>query len=497
VASELDLPGYRAAAETFYFEVEREHYLQGSGQKAELELEPIYARHAGLFSLDRVARFRAAAQAAGGETARGLRNLGQFALDGLLEAETRPQVEEVARLESSLEVEVGGRSIPYRQVVIEQSNEPDPRARAELAEASDRLLASRINPLLREALDRSHAICRELGWDGYAAAYEELRGLGFEALGARVAKLMRATRPGYADVLAPQLERAGLPPFDQLSRADIARFRRAGAFDDGFDRGRLTESFGRTLSGLGIELSEQRNVHLDIEPRPTKSPRAFCSPLRVPAEVYLVIAPSGGREDYAALMHEGGHTEHYANVSDELAFEHRYLGDNAVTESFAFLFEHLIESPAWLEARLGISEPQDSIAYARALRLLFVRRYAAKLVYERELHAAAADLDAMPGRYAELLCDAVGVDDWPSEQWLADVDQGFYVVCYLRAWALEIHWRRALEERFGVSWFDRPEAGRWLRELWREGQRLPAEELLAKTLGEQLDFAPLAAELLG
>ena len=58
----------------------------------------------------------------------------------------------------------------------------------------------------------------------------------------------------------------------------------------------------------------------------------------------------------------------------------------------------------------------------------------------------------MPGRYAELLGDATRIR-WPQAAWVSDVDAGFYVACYLRAWALETHWRRALRERFGERWF--------------------------------------------
>ena len=102
----------------------------------------------------------------------------------------------------------------------------------------------------------------------------------------------------------------------------------------------------------------------------------------------------------------------------------------------------------------------------------------------------------MPGRYAELLTEAIRVP-WPRASWLADVDGGFYAACYLRAWALETHWRAALEERFGSRWFASPEAGEWLRSLWRHGQRLDAAELLAETLGGELDLAVMAAELAG
>jgi hypothetical protein len=85
---------------------------------------------------------------------------------------------------------------------------------------------------------------------------------------------------------------------------------------------------------------------------------------------------------------------------------------------------------------------------------------------------------------------------WSAESWLTDVDEGFYAACYLRAWALEARWRRALQERFGEAWFDERRAGEWLREIWRGGQRLDADELLAEHVGpEPLDVAALAEEV--
>jgi hypothetical protein len=101
----------------------------------------------------------------------------------------------------------------------------------------------------------------------------------------------------------------------------------------------------------------------------------------------------------------------------------------------------------------------------------------------------------MPARYAELLGGSTRVG-WRWESWLADVDPGFYVACYLRAWALEVDWRRELVGRFGERWFSRREAGDWLRGLWAEGQRLDADRLLAETVGGSLGFDRLASELI-
>jgi hypothetical protein len=488
----MDLSPYRERAEQFLEEIDREYYLHLSGQKADLELEPIYERHAGLFARQAVEELRELASGADGDEGRRRRYLLQFALDGLLGEATRAEAEESARLEATLEVSVNGSTIPYRQVPVEQANESDASRREALEVASKSLLAERLNPVHREALERSHTLCRELGWPSYADAYAELRGLDFAALQEQTAAVLARTEASYASTVDPELQRAELPALGKLRRSDIPRFFRAPELDAGFPAEELVPSLARTVGGMGIDLEGQANVHLDTEPRPTKSPRAFCSPLKVPDEVYLVIAPVGGREDYAALFHEGGHTEHYAHVAGTLPFEFRYLGDNAVTESFAFLFDHLTEDEAWLR-EMGI-DAKPVISHAKAVQLIMLRRYCAKLAYERELHGSGSGLDAMPERYAGLLSEATRVT-WPSENFLFDVDAGFYVVCYLRAWALEAMWRRSLRERFDEAWFQQPEAGAWLRELWSEGHRLPAEELLSEALGEELSFEPLIAEL--
>jgi hypothetical protein len=498
MAPALDLDTYRSEAESFCEELDREHYLHLAGHKRELEVEPVYERHGELFSTRAVAQLRAAADAAEarGDDARRIGYLLDFAVHGHIGLATAAEQARLAELEADLEVSVDGSSIPYRAAPVEQANEPDADRRAQISEARDALLADRLNPIHLEALERSHALARELGWGSYREMCGELRGVDLEALAAQACEFLRATEGAYPRVLGPELEAAGLAEIGRLRRSDLARFFRAPDLDGAFEADRLVSSFAETMSGLGIELERQSNVHLDTESRPTKSPRAFCAAPRVPGEIYLVISPVGGRDDFAALFHEGGHAEHYANTRAEIAFEYRRLGDNSVTESFAFLCEGMTSNPDWLRVRLGVRDAEPIARHVRASRLVYLRRYAAKLDYELTLHDAAPDLKAMPELYSALLGDVVRVH-WPTASWLDDVDPGFYAACYLRAWALEAIWRRALAERFGRAWFAEPAAGEWLRGLWRNGQRLRADELLAETLGEELDFTALAGEFSG
>ena len=151
-------------------------------------------------------------------------------------------------------------------------------------------------------------------------------------------------------------------------------------------------------------------------------------------------------------------------------------------------------NPAWLRARLGIEDATAIAEQARAAKLIYLRRYAAKLGYELELHDEPPALDPLREVYARRLSGALHVD-WPGGSWLSDVDAFFYAACYIRAWALETHVRRVLGERFGEQWFDEREAGDFLKGLWKDGQRLSADELLGELTGEQLDFSALLEDL--
>lgn len=493
----MDLDAYRHDAETFTYALNLEFYRHYAGLQDSFELEPIYDRHRRLFGREAVEALRE--QLAGapddGDERRRARMLLDFAVEGYVGEATKAVETELAQTEAALTIELDDRRLRFREASVVQANEADAATRAEIEHALLAAITDPLGPRYRELIERQHACAAELGWSSYADMCEECKGVDLTHLARQTADFAAATATSYPRVLEPELRRTLGIGLDQLRRADLPRFFRAADQDRRFPADRLTQSFIDTMRGLGIDVTTQRGVTLDLDSRPNKSPRAFCAPVRVPGEVYLVVAPIGGRDDYAAMFHEGGHLEHAANVDPGLPFEFRHLGDNSVTETYAFLIQHLVDDSEWLERHLGVDDPSELIAYARATRLLYMRRYAAKLAYERELHGTyAAGPGGVANRYAELLGTALQID-WPTETYLADVDPGFYCSCYLRAWALETHLRAHLRDRFGPAWFESDQAGEVLRQLWRDGQRLSAEELLGELTGKPLDFGVVFEDL--
>jgi hypothetical protein len=480
VLTQRELDDYRGRADRFIAALNEEYYLHYAGLKDSLDLEPIYDEFAELTSLEQANRIGAAV-----DGDRRIRELWRFACQGYLGNLTRQHEERSAEIEAGLKATVDGEEIPYRLIRPTIANEPDRDKRQRLEYARNALTEEHLLPLQVDVMGVERVAVRELGAPNYAELHRRL-GFRLDELAERARTFLAETEPMFeesADSLFRERVGVGLA---EAKRWDVARLFRAPVWDTAFPGDRMLPALEATLADLGIHLNAQENVELDVEQREKKTPRAFCSPIEVPQRVVLVIQPVGGVDDWRALFHEAGHTEHYAHTSADLAMEDRRLGDFAVTEGWAMLIEHLVQDAAWLNRRLDVPRAGQFVAEGATALLYLVRRYCAKLLYEIELFEAE-DPVPLKTRYVELLSDALKIE--PSEtDYLADVDAGFYVTAYVRAWAFEAQLTRFFREKFGTTWFTQRSAGSLLRELWSEGQRLTADELLKELTSAEIDL---------
>jgi hypothetical protein len=469
-------------------ELDEEYYLHFAGLKETLDLQPIYERHGELTTLDTAQGLGATVD---GDRQR--RELWRFASEGYLGNLTREHAEREARLEAELTAELDGDTIPFRMLRPTIANEPDRNRRRALDGLRTELTEEHLNPIHLDAARTMREGVRALGASTYLELYRDRFGMALEDLAEQCRAFLADTERLWEDA-GDRLfrERAGVS-LSEAERWDTPRVFRATEWDAQFPADRMLPALEGTLADLGIDLNAQENVHIDVEQRPLKTPRAFCAPIEVPDKVMLVIQPMGGPDDWRALFHEAGHTEHFAHTSRDLSVEDRRLGDNAVTEGWAMLLQHLTDEPAWLTRRLDFPRPDEFAAEGSSGLLFFVRRYCAKLLYELEFHAAD-DPTTMRTRYVELLGDALKIEPSPTD-YLGDIDAGFYVSSYLRSWAFESQLREFLREEFGSDWFARREAGSLLRELWELGQKPTAEELLKDVTGQTLEMASVAQRI--
>lgn len=307
--------------------------------------------------------------------------------------------------QAEAKVKVNGKEIPFRQIAVLISNEKDQSQRRQLYTAQDGFLDS-LNVIYKAMEDFYHSQAKELGYSSYNEFAEDLKSIDLESFKPVVQDFLDKTKGIYEKLLAEFLQKNLKLTPNNFYRFDVAALLRAGGFDKYFPKEKLISTVKATYLGLGIDMDKQPNLKIDSEEREKKNPRAVCFAVDVPQDVRLSIKPIGGVQDYAALFHEMGHGQHFANANEKI-WEFRYLGNNTVTENYAFMSEYFLSEPGWLTEYTGMPEP-DKKEFLKAQvfgRLLLVRRYCAKFLYELELHSQNPNAAKI---YADFLSSAMG-----------------------------------------------------------------------------------------
>jgi hypothetical protein len=471
------LEEYRQQLAQFNEALMREYFLHYSGQKETLELEPVYDRFSDLFTLDTIGELRRLLDdtPAHFKTKRqGIKLLIGFAEEGFIEQSIRQLTEDLAAQESRATLRYNNQEIPFYRATDQLAHEPDPAARRSLNQRRIEVITGG-NQLRAERLHQMHACSSALGYQNYTHMISTQQGINLTSLGEKFARFLRATDEFYLTSLERTLPAITGVQVTNADRADLNYFLQLQRYAESFPEDGVIAAYRETLRGLGIDVDKQRNVSIDDARRPGKHPRAFCAPIRIPEEIKLSINIIGGPSDYETILHEGGHAQHFAWTSPVLAEEFKYAGDNAVTEGFAFLFHYLVLDPLWLGDVIRFYRPSAFVKLCTLHKLLYLRRYAAKLNYELVLHSTE-DLDQASYTYAELLTPATKFRYQP-EEFLFDTDDGFYTANYLRAWLFEAQLREYLKTRFGRRWWKQRAAAECLIDLWNTGERYTAEEL--------------------
>jgi hypothetical protein len=497
----LSLERLRRDGEIFMTEISREYYLAHSGQKPTAELQPIYAKYESVLGPESLAltldAFRRAAE--GSEERRGARLL----VDWQAESQSARQLagldEREIDWEGSAIVNVAdGRNIEYQAAAIEISNATDRAERLRIEKARAELVARELAPMRRERFQREREITEELELaSNYNATFELLSGVSLSALRAECEAFLRDTQAMWDDTLPNFLKRGlGIAP-GEATRGDALALFRAREFDRHFPPTAMEDSITGQVREMGVDPLADGRIILDTGEREGKRSRAFCSAVRVPQEVYLVLRPHGGQTDWNTFLHELGHALHFAYMRPTLPFEYRWLGDNSITEGYAMLFDHLMQDAGWLTRYTALGAPAVS-TFLRSggfEELHFLRRYCAKLIYETQLYGGDVPWDALPDLYVDRLTTATTFRYNHADAFV-DVDPRYYAARYLRAWQLQALITETLIGRYDTDWWRNPRAGPWIvDELFGEGQRELAHEQAQRVAGKSLSFAPLVRSI--
>ncbi|MGZ3462821.1 MAG: hypothetical protein ACXWMP_04900 [Gemmatimonadaceae bacterium] len=499
--SVLDLQRLRAEGQAFMEKISLETYLAYAGLKPAAELQSIYKEYEDVLGEEALDLTLDAFRSSSENTDD--RRSAQALLDWEIESQAAKPLaaldeREIEWENSAIIHSPDGRVIPYQAAPIEIANTSDRTLRLALDQARAKLVKEEHAPLRLERLQREKEYIESLDIAGdYNASFEAVSGISLSGLATSCERFLRDTDSMWEDTLPQMLKQSLGIKSSEAKRADALALFRASEFDDAFPANEMESVMRRQVLEMGIDPTAAGRIIFDLGAREGKRSRAFCSPVRVPEEVYLVLRPHGGQSDYNTFLHELGHALHYGYASPDLPFEFRWLGDNSVTEGYAMLFDHRMQDKGWLLRYTGLGTNRVG-KYLRAAafeELHFLRRYCAKLLYERTLYSGEVPWSELPDLYVSLLGKATGFE-YNAADAFVDVDPRYYSARYLRAWQLQSVLNEELTARFDVDWFRNPTAGPWMAgELFSQGQRESAEEIATRAGAGTLTFQPLVSRI--
>jgi hypothetical protein len=468
------------------------------GEKEVSEQAAIFERYRDLFSRTQLDALRDAEDAASPEERERLYRLRKQCEGGLVAQELVEQSDELENAELAARVRFRDDELPLRAAQAQLAVIEGYADREELGTRTFDVSAT-LNDRRRALVQAGEELSAELsGEPDPVRRNEEEKGISLRVLADTLTAASGRLDGRFSDLRRRWFDRLLGPERDERPHHyHMSYVRRLSPLEHTYTKERATEICLATLRDLGFDLAAQPNIRQDLEDRPQKSPRACVIPSDPPAVVHLITRAQGGLHDYQAFLHEAGHALHFAGVDPSLPYTFRLLArDYALTEIYSYIVEAVTHEPEWHARYFGLSEEQaaENAEAVVFLEALLYRRYAAKLEFELEFWGRFSDDGGTPAGYAERLSAATGVV-YRSDNYLADMDAGFYSADYLRAWIRCAQLRRYLISNVGPDWWRRPETGEFLRPLFAEGTRPTSEDIAGRLGYEPLDTAPLLAEL--
>jgi hypothetical protein len=494
----LSATEFESRLQRYLFERSEEWRAVRVGEKETSEQAEIVRRFADLFSREQLDSLRDAEEGEAGDARELLYRLRKTCESGLVSAELAEREDELENHQLAARVTFKGEEMPLRNAQAQLAVLPSYVDREELGEIQAEVSAQ----FNAERLELMHA------GEDLAADYsgivdpiernEEEKAISLHELSKALKQASDAGTESFDGLRERWFTRLlGDDRPDVPSSYHTAYMRRLSPLESTYTKDRATEICLRTLEALGFDMNAQPNIKLDLDDRPQKSPRACVIASDPPTVVHLITRAQGGLHDYQAFLHEAGHALHYAGCDPDLPYTFRRISrDHALTEIYSYIVEAISREPEWHEFYFGLT-PEQARENAEAttfLEAVLYRRYEAKLRYELDFwsrfNGDGGDADV----YERLLTEATGIR-YRKENYLSDMDAGFYSADYLRAWIRSAQLRAHLIRSVGEDWWRNPATGELLRDLFREGTKPTSEEIAGRLGFDPFDTAPLLHEI--
>ena len=314
---------YEQRLQRYLYERSEEGRAVRVGEKEISEQAEIVARYTDLFTREQLRALEQAEDGASADRER-LYRLRKTCEAGIAAGELAAREDEFENRLLAERIEFRGESLPLRAAQAQLAILPDYADREELGRLQSESSAG-FNPERLELIHAGEELAAELSGEADPVARnEEEKGVSLRDLSRVLEAAGDASAAAFAGLRERWFERLlGPDRAEPPSSYHVAWMRRLSPLESTYAKDRATEVCLDTLTKLGFDLANERNIRLDLDDRPQKAPRACVIASDPPSVVHLITRAQGGLHDYQAFLHEAGHALHYAGCDPALPYTYR------------------------------------------------------------------------------------------------------------------------------------------------------------------------------
>jgi hypothetical protein len=378
------------------------------------------------------------------------------------------------------EIVVNATEIPLRDVTRSMGEEPDRSTRRQWSFAYKEFLEN-ANVYFLQSIHLSNEEARAQGYDNYLAFLTEYLGFEIEETRALAESVIASTNESYTSLLEEQVNAtfAGELDVDGIRFYDMPLIWRAERFDDALKAKDAFKVAKRTFEKVGLKLNGGNAGDIGYTAasldHALDGTRGYFD--GVARNAFTVGGkPSGSIDALAGSLREAGRMLYHAKAGGSY-FEHHFFGDPTMGFAVGYLFQNLLENPAWLKENTKLNDDDvASLIRCRAFSRLFeAREYAVRIVFLPEIYEK--DLK-QPDEVFESIAEPVrlwGHTEVDRVMYLQS-DDNFECVARLQGMILAVGLEKALEGQHGVEWYKNSSVGETLATIWADGSAKSAAD---------------------
>ncbi|MDQ4073476.1 MAG: hypothetical protein M3162_04130 [Thermoproteota archaeon] len=335
-----------------------------------------------------------------------------------------------------------------------------------------------LKPVIKSRFDKIMTIYQQEGKINPLEGYLESEGIKYDSLRDFIYELLgRAEKPFMEKIVKLSKEILNKNPeyFDDFYYFRNIVFREiSNAFID-IDP---IQSVSKTLKILNFNV---KNISFDTENRKNKYPSPICFFIDIPSDIRILYKRESPYFDFQGCYHESGHAMHATSISPKLEYEERYHIPMGITEIFSIFLERLTKNKKYLCNNIGITDERKLEKITELnnfMELFFVVFYSINSITKMKYWREKISIDETNRVYSQMFKKHMGID-MPGEYWMLHhilPESIMYVPSYLLAAIRAAELEKKIEERFGVEWWRREEAGSFLKEIMEKGGKINLSE---------------------